>query len=300
MRPWGRGSHTRLKSFASCPYRRFLDTGLRLREWEEPGPGHQVDHLVTGNLYHQAYERTFRALRDKGALPLTPEALDDARAEARRAIEAVLDEAAAEGLVVHRDLLGPLGVDMVRDLDETLLIEADAGDGWVPVAFEQEFRDVRIGYGEGREVVLGGILDRVDFAEDPPRVRVLDWKTGRFRFEEDAEFEGGREFQLVLYNAAAESLYPERQVSEAVYRFATEKGRFSEKACPNSPEKRETLGRILEHLDALAQSGVFAPTADSCAFCTFLEICGPHRERRAARKADDPRLAPFRRLREIP
>jgi hypothetical protein len=254
---------------------------------------------VTGRLYHAAFERTFRRLRDDGAFPLDAAGLEPAQRTGHREIETVLDEAAAEGVVVHRDLLGPLGVELRRDLDETLRREAESRDGWVPAAFEQDFRDVQLACGEGRTLTLGGALDRVDFAESPPRARVLDWKTGANRFGEDEEFLGGREFQLVLYNVAAEALYPERQVSEALYRFATEKGKFHDKACPNSPEKREILGTILGHLDALATAGVFAPTADSCAFCGFKELCGPNREGRAERKREDPRLAPFHRLREL-
>ena len=62
----------------------------------------------------------------------------------------------------------------------------------------------------------------------------------------------------------------------------------------------ETLRRVLVDLDALAASGVFPPVADDCRFCSFTTVCGPFRVERAARKADDPRLAAFRKLREIP
>jgi hypothetical protein len=62
----------------------------------------------------------------------------------------------------------------------------------------------------------------------------------------------------------------------------------------------ETLRRVLVDLDSLAASGVFPPVADDCKFCDFTGVCGPFREDRARRKADDPRLAAFKRLREIP
>ena len=61
----------------------------------------------------------------------------------------------------------------------------------------------------------------------------------------------------------------------------------------------EQLNQVLTTLDDIAEQGVFAPVADACGFCDFTGICGPHRERRAARKADDPRLAAFHRMREI-
>jgi ATP-dependent helicase/nuclease subunit B len=215
-------------------------------------------------------------------------------------IGAILDEAAARGVVVHRGLLDPLGVDMTRDFDELLKREAESGDGFVPSEFEKEFADVAFRFGAGREMSFRGKLDRVDVAQAPPRVRVVDYKTGGFRFEDGQEWKGGTELQLALYNLAAESLYPQHEVIEAQYRFVSEKGGFNQKACPNSTERRETLRAILGRLDALAAAGIFAPSADNCTFCDYLPICGPLREARAQRKAADPRLAEFRLLRQIP
>ena len=62
----------------------------------------------------------------------------------------------------------------------------------------------------------------------------------------------------------------------------------------------ETLTTVLTTLDDLAAAGVFPPVADTCMFCDFQSVCGPFREARAVRKAADPRLAAFKRLREIP
>jgi hypothetical protein len=62
----------------------------------------------------------------------------------------------------------------------------------------------------------------------------------------------------------------------------------------------ETLTNVLNTLDELAAAGVFPPVADTCMFCDFQAVCGPFREARAARKSTDPRLAAFKRLREIP
>ena len=43
--------------------------------------------------------------------------------------------------------------------------------------------------------------------------------------------------------------------------------------------------------DDLAATGVFPPVADTCKFCDFESLRGPFREPRAARKANDSRLA---------
>ena len=65
------------------------------------------------------------------------------------------------------------------------------------------------------------------------------------------------------------------------------------------PEVR-ALTTVLSTLDDLAAAGVFPPVADSCTFCDFKSVCGPFVESRAQRKSADPRLAAFKRLRDIP
>ncbi len=62
----------------------------------------------------------------------------------------------------------------------------------------------------------------------------------------------------------------------------------------------ETLEQVLETLDDTARAGVFAPVADTCDFCDFAGVCGSQKEARAERKQADPRLAGFRKLRDIP
>ena len=89
-------------------------------------------------------------------------------------------------------------------------------------------------------------------------------------------------------------------MAEAVYYYATATGEYKRKACPATAEVDETLTTVLSTLDGLAVAGVFPPVADSCRFCDFQAVCGPFRESRAQRKSGDPRLAAFKRLREIP
>ena len=132
------------------------------------------------------------------------------------------------------------------------------------------------------------------------RVRVIDYKTGKYFWEKGAQFRGGRALQLAIYNQAARAAYPDHDVAEALYYYSTASGDYKRKACAATPDVEETLRGVLADLDALAASGVFPPVADDCRFCDFTTICGPFREARAVRKADDPRLLAFKRLREIP
>ncbi len=170
----------------------------------------------------------------------------------------------------------------------------------MPVAFEHAFEALPLPIGEGIEVAFRGTIDRIDVDPASRRVRVIDYKTGKYFWERGAQFQGGRALQLAVYNQAARAAYPEHAVAEAAYYYSTATGEYKRKACAATVEVEDTLRRVLVDLDALAASGVFPPVADTCKFCDFVSICGPFREDRAARKKDDPRLEAFRRLREIP
>ena len=89
-------------------------------------------------------------------------------------------------------------------------------------------------------------------------------------------------------------------MAEARYYHAVSTERFKSKPCPATEEVGETLRRVLLTLDETARAGLFAPVADTCTFCPFTGVCGGSREARAARKKEDPRLAGFLSLREIP
>jgi len=46
-------------------------------------------------------------------------------------------------------------------------------------------------------------MDRVDVAQQPKRVRVTDYKGGKYTWQDEDEFRGGRNVQLAIYILAA-------------------------------------------------------------------------------------------------
>ena len=52
--------------------------------------------------------------------------------------------------------------------------------------------------------------------------------------------------------------------------------------------REATLKQVLVALDDTVRAGAFAPVADDCSFCDYIDICGPYREMRAARKTRRP------------
>jgi RecB family exonuclease len=302
LRLAGRASSASVaETFAACPYRHFLKTGLRLRAWEEPERAYQVDGKDFGSLYHAVAHALFAELKEQGRLPLDEAAADALSGRVATLVDAALKTFADAGGIVNAALLDPVRVRLRGDLEEMLRREAEMAEGrFLPEALEQEFADVEVPLGEGRTTQFRGRIDRLDVAKTSREVRVIDYKTGGHYWKKGEEWQGGRELQLAIYNHAARALFPGHTVAEAVYYYATAKGEYRTKVRPATKEVDETLTKALGTLDDLAAAGVFPPVADSCDFCDFQAVCGPFREARAQRKAADPRLTAFKRLREIP
>lgn len=295
-----RSSASAVQAFAACPYKHLLSRGFGLRAWEDPERAYQLEGKDWGTLYHRAAKKLFEWLRDKGWLPLQAKRIP----EAEKQLIAILGEEAKtlvdEGAIVNEALLGPAKGAARSEIVELLEREAKADTGFVPTDFERDYGGLEVEFAPGRTVTFRGTLDRIDVSDDSKQVRVIDYKTGKFLFKDGEQFRGGRELQLAIYNRAAEALYPDHEVSEALYYHAVAKQKFKQKACPATEEVGETLEQVLKTLDDTARAGVFAPVADSCDFCDFEGVCGTQKESRAERKKDDPRIREFLKLREIP
>ena len=273
---------------------------MRLHLWEEPERAYQIEGKHFGSMYHSVAERLFVELAGQGGLPLRAEALSSLYERVGVLVDEELADFVAEGGIVNVALLEPVRVRLRSDLEEMLRDQVETDDGFVPVAFEHTFEDLAVPLAEGASIAFRGTIDRIDVHSGSRRVRVIDYKTGGFYWERDQQFNGGRALQLAVYNLAARAAYPDHQVAEASYYHSTAVGRFKRKSCADTPEVEETLRRVLGDLDALVASGVFPPVADDCMFCDFKSVCGPFREARAERKTGDPRLAVFKKMREIP
>ncbi len=298
-----RSSASAAQGFAECPYRHLLQRGLGLRAWEEPERAYQIEAKDFGTVYHAVAHRLFAELAEQGRLPFAEEDLERLAGRVAELVDEELEGFAAKGGIMNAALLGPVRVRLRSDLEEMLKDQVDEAGGdraFVPAAFEQEFEDLEVVIAAGASVTFRGKIDRLDLSRKTGQVRVIDYKTGKHFWKREEQFKGGRELQLALYNRAAKALYPDRDVAEAVYYYATATGDYKRKACPATPEVDGTLTRVLSTLDDLAVAGIFPPVADSCTFCDFKSVCGPFRETRAQRKSGDPRLAAFKRLREIP
>ncbi len=292
-------SATRIEAFGACPYRHLLSAGLGLREWEEPERAYVLTGRDRGSVIHAVLDTLFKELKDAKQLPIEAGTLARVKSRAATLLDQALATLVSDGGVVHRALLNGPRDAMRVDLDTMLEKEAKDDSGFVPHAMEVEFEGVSIAFAAGRSLSVHGWIDRLDVNRRTRQVRVIDYKTGWNDWKAEDQFRGGQSVQLAIYVRAAEQAYPKLTVAESRYYFCTSKQRFACKGIEGTPETTATLNSVLTTLDDIAEQGVFAPVADACGFCDFKGICGPHRERRAAHKADDPRLAAFHRMREI-
>ncbi len=192
---------SRLEQFAECPFKHFVNYGLRphvLREWK-------IDPIETGNFYHTGLNNFAKLARREKSYPHLPPERVEAMAE--EAIAPLLDEL----------MQGPMGdgdrslarFDMARQAIRraalTMTSHLAAG------RFQLYRTEASFGYeggmppivlilSDGREIALRGRIDRIDRYDSPDAVylRVIDYKSSQQTLDA-ARTWWGLQLQLLLY-----------------------------------------------------------------------------------------------------
>ena len=149
-------------------------------------------------------------------------------------------------------------------------------------------------------IQLRGSIDLVERCP-PGQVRVTDHKTGKATGKPGQQIDGGKSLQPLLYALAAEKLFADEVVTSGRLYFCTSTGGFSEQIVPLDEQSRETIYRVAETVgEAIAKPFLpAAPENGQCDRCDYRIVCGPHEERRTARKAQ-ARLEPLLAMRGLP
>ncbi|MCD8041007.1 MAG: PD-(D/E)XK nuclease family protein [Clostridia bacterium] len=178
-------SPTLLETYFSCPYRNFMQRGLKLAERQEGG----VRPLDTGNFIHSVLQTMAAELNSFGDMP-------QVKARAKQI---------AEGLLASPEYSSLTESDSGRYTAERLKTEAQevcAGAyeqlraGGFKVRDAEKWYYLKLGGG----FKAGGKIDRVDECGD--MVRVIDYKTGGVDADENSYYAGVK-LQLPLYLTAA-------------------------------------------------------------------------------------------------
>jgi RecB family exonuclease len=294
-------SPTSLENYATCGFRYFNRSLLRLNVVEEPEQRETMEPLLRGNLVHRILDRFFRDQQSRGR-PAPGEAWT---AVDREELWALLDEelqADRERGLTGLDVFAEHELRSLRaDLAEFL--EADTGfrqeTGAVPRAFETQIPEVSVA-----GITLRGIVDRIDYTPDGRRAWVIDYKTGgtyAYPKENAADpFAGGSKLQLPVYLGAVS----DAEEAVALYWFMTRKGGFEMRTYQPTPEKQQAFQGLLGRILAGVRSGAFpaVPGEDrtggfeNCTFCDFDRICARRRDEQYEAKEADPAMLPWHRV----
>jgi len=279
-------SATSLEDFFRCPFYYFQKHVLRTEPWEEPEAALTVDAADLGSLYHKILEDYYR--KQPGA-------------DLAAIIEAQFREFEQSGVTGYA-AIWELRKQIIRE-EIVALARREQADivRWTPMDFERKFSDIAV----APPVRLHGKIDRIDQDADGNHLRVLDYKSGRFKKGlKDNDFAHGRALQLALYLLAAEKLFPGKIVESASYLYFTLRGGYRTASFSRDAltDRQAELNQLLQTAADMVRDGIFAQYApmknDPCRVCDFRPICGNGIHKLYLLKNQDPRMAAFRAIKE--
>ena len=194
-------SPTRLESWATCPYRHFLDNVLNLAVWETPEDVLTISPLEHGGLVHTILERFIKEAIDAGGPSPRDGWTNLQRKRIREIAQEEFQEAERKGVTGRRVLWEVAQEDILQDLERFLDDDEQyrSDEGMQPrhseYAFGFDGPPVALALPDGGGVRFRGFIDRVDVAQDGRRAVVMDYKTGSSRtykkMEDDPLMAGG-------------------------------------------------------------------------------------------------------------
>lgn len=196
-----------LETYHQCPFRWFLEKGLRLDDLDSSSLP-----LVRGNLLHAVLEQVYRHLITTGSLPLDASGRVAAGEVAEKVLRQHLDR--TESLLSGGDrrlLEREIGRMVGRFLD----LETGGGSAFVPARTEHRLPADGVEVAEGLR--LRGRIDRIDLRPGGEEAFVVDYKSGSPTRAKDFARNGS--LQLTLYILALRSEWPEVDVSGGAYAF---------------------------------------------------------------------------------
>ena len=213
-------SISRLERFASCPYRHFIDYGLRPVHRET----YDFDSAEAGSFFHDALDRFMKTAGTEENWPDLPEERVDGIMDA---ICAELTEEWEEG-PLREDAMGIWqGEEYLRRVHHAarVLTRFAANSDFRTIATEQSFGKgdgglppMTLTLADGSRVALQGVIDRIDTYENGEGswLRVVDNKSA-FERTDPAKMEDGEQLQLMIYLKAAMQAIPQTRPAGALF-----------------------------------------------------------------------------------
>lgn len=305
---------TSLESYAACPFRYLLGSVLRVRPLSEPETLLRMEAMTKGGIVHRILQRFVASI---GRPPVLAEA-EEHRASLLTIVDEELGAAEAAGLAGSSLLWGADRQEIVDDLltwlDQELGTGSNLSQSALEVAFGPTWSDsppsplaseeplvVPIG---DHGLRLGGIIDRIDYTPGGA-FRVIDYKTGSGSgLPRDGQLKGGQALQLPVYLLAGAMLLDvDPDGGEAAYHVVSRRGRLRRITFTGADlvARRDEVDAVLGRIAEGVSTGDFhpEPSADTCRWCDYQNLCDVGRERIRDRKTNDPRVGTFRDMRGI-
>lgn len=242
------GSVTRLERFARCPYAHFILYGLDLKEREN----YTIGFSDYGNVYHEAMEHFSHQLEESGKRwkDLT---LEEVYAWADLGVDYATERYRGDLFYQSKrtEFMRERIKKIVRISCWGLWEQMKAGN-FEQLYSEKKFfggeglESLTIALPEGKKMILGGQIDRVDLCETDGvnLIKIMDYKSGSTSLELDRVYHG-LQLQLLTYMAAALELEKKRQPHRIASPAAMLYYRMDE---PELPWKEESEGAARERL----------------------------------------------------
>ena len=318
-------SPTRLETWASCPFRYFLGSVLRLKPLAMPEELMSISPADRGSLIHAVLEEIVQRRIDAGSARPEKQQPDEQQANEDGAIleiaESLFEDYENRGLTGNRELWALEKERIRRELTRFLEEERARSDSTGFTASHTELKfgldhdgppAVDVSLPGGKVVTFRGAIDRVEQTDDG-RVSVVDYKTGSpepYKSMEQEPLQRGRRLQLPVYAMAVRRILGATGDVEAAYWFTSERGGFELKSISLrdvEDEAIETISRVADGIGggifpARPGKAVFVPDGapgsgfENCLYCDFDRICPVNRDRMWDAKREDDAMSGYRGL----
>lgn len=304
-----RFSASSLESFGKCPFKFFLEQGLKIKADEEIRDVWVIDPLAKGTALHKALHDFYEGHLNR------PENLSWNEVE-QAEFQAVLDRAFSEmegkGFVrdspAWRFATRKLKARMSEFLDRDSRLRLKTGR---PIQVEYRFGkpiplELKIG---GLDITVSGSIDRLDFNSTSGVVTVIDYKSGSGSgftgWSPNNPLQSGKIHQLPIYGEVVRTLLPELGLPENVHimgDYLLLEPKAKEEVELDLDSLLGAYERNLEAVHHLATAGVFPATPggyamqrehNNCRYCNFKHLCPAKRQETWIQKRNDPRVAPW-------
>lgn len=246
-------SPTRIREFEQCPYRYQLSTNKPVRElWSKPR-----SYFTFSNILHAVLRDLYR----KGG----PMHVDWNWVQARYRLQWRGLDPIGSGFASRDQAKDSYreGLALLQRFYDTNRQEPARAE-MVEKSLEYQSEDAQ----------LFGRLDRVDRLPDGG-VEIIDYKTGRYRLDEEAV---GRDWQMNLYGLLVHDALNPPQITLSLY-YLREDAKVSVPMLRDPEEVRQDLADIAL---IISTTDDFTPTPNRfCRFCDYASLCpvGPQLER---------------------